>query len=261
MRSRSLMCASTAFRPILRIDGEGNHVTILLMLGTALMLGALHALEADHMLAVTTFVTRRPSLATAARFGLRWGLGHSAAVLLLGGVVVATGLRWPERWGAAGEAAVGVMLAGLGAWALVSARKLHLHDAETHGGHAHLHLHARADAPHEHGHDPRDPRHHGRDHAHGGITLVGLMHGLAGTGGVVALLPMTLFRDRALGLSYLAAFGVGMTLAMTAFALVAAAAMRRTNRHSLVWGRRVALGIGVLGMVVGAGWVARAVSA
>jgi len=72
---------------------------------------------------------------------------------------------------------------------------------------------------------------------------------------------MTLFRDRALGLSYLAAFGVGMTLAMTAFALVAAAAMRRTNRHSLVWGRRVALGIGVLGMVVGAGWVARAVSA
>lgn len=85
---------------------------------TALMLGFLHALEVDHMLAVTTFVAGRPSLATAARFGFRWGVGHSLAVLAFGGVLLATGIQWPERFDAFGEGVVGVMLIGLGLWAL-----------------------------------------------------------------------------------------------------------------------------------------------
>jgi ABC-type nickel/cobalt efflux system permease component RcnA len=229
--------------------------TIVLTLGTAAMIGALHAFEADHMLAVTTFVSRRPALGEAVRFGARWGIGHSLAVLALGGLVVLAGLRWPERYDAVAEAAVGVMLAGLGLWALVSARKLHLHTAEEHGGHAHLHVHAAA-ARHDHGH--HRGHEHGRLRAHGGITLVGLLHGLAGTGGVVALLPVTLIENRALGVGYLAAFGVGVTLGMTLFALVAAAVMREANHRSLVWGRRASMLVGVAGMLVGAWWVWRA---
>src|SRR5678815_4129649 len=109
-----------------------RHITCLAMsdittLATALVLGFLHALEIDHMLAVTTFVSRRPALATAAGFGLRWGLGHSLAVLALGGILLATGIQWPDRWTSYGEAAVGILLVGLGLWSLRASRNLHLH--------------------------------------------------------------------------------------------------------------------------------------
>lgn len=226
-----------------------------IILGTAGMLGALHALEVDHMLAVTTFVSRRPTLASATNFGLRWGLGHSIAVLAAGGVLLATGVRWPTQFDDWGEALVGLMLTGLGLWALASARKLHLHSVEEHGDHAHLHLHAQR-GPHHHPHDRSGNT--PEQHEHGGITLVGLLHGLAGTTGVVALVPVTMMDRLALGLGYLAFFGLGVTLAMTVFALVAASAMRRISHQSLRWGRRLVGAIGICGIVVGAGWMARA---
>lgn len=225
-------------------------------LATAAMLGFLHALEVDHMVAVTTFVSRRPSLRSATRFGFRWGVGHSFAVLLAGGVLLATGARWPARYDALGEGLVGVMLVGLGLWAVAAARKLHLHPVEEHGGHAHLHVHR---GPHAHQHS------HGRAasapdaHGHGGITLVGLLHGLAGTSAVVTLVPVTMVDRVGLGLGYLTAFGVGVTVAMTLFALGAAVVMRQANSRSLAWGRRIVVGVGGCGVGVGAWWVLRAV--
>jgi ABC-type nickel/cobalt efflux system permease component RcnA len=227
-----------------------------LVLGTACMLGALHALEVDHMLAVTTFVSRRPALRTAAGFGARWGIGHSVAVLAAGGVLIATGIRLPQRFDAIAEALVGLVLIGLGTWALVSVRKLHLHSAEEHGGHSHVHLHAASGELHDHPHRrPEDAR---GDHTHGSITLVGLLHGLAGTSGVVALVPVTMMGRPALGVGYLAAFGIGVTMAMTTFALVAAAAVRQATGRSLAWTRRVATAIGVTGVAVGLWWLGRA---
>lgn len=225
---------------------------VLVPLATAAMLGFLHALEIDHMVAVTTFVSRRPSLASAAGFGFRWGLGHSIAVLLAGGVLLATGVHWPARYDAAGEAVVGVMLIGLGLWTLTSVRKLHLHTPEEHGGHGHLHLHG-GHADHRHHHDHHHPADH--THDHGGITLVGLLHGLAGTTGVVALVPVTLMPRVDLGLGYLLLFGVGVTSAMTIFAVVAAAAMRRASRYSLRWGRWAMVAIGWCGVGMGSWWL------
>lgn len=223
-------------------------------LATAAMLGSLHALEVDHIVAVTTFVSRRPTAPAAARFGFRWGLGHSIAVLAAGAVLLATGARWPSRYAALGEALVGIMLIGLGAWSLVSARKLHLHTSEEHGGHAHVHLHrGAAEHAHRHAHGPAVPVH--EPHEHGGITLVGLLHGLAGTAGVVALVPVTMMDGLGLGLGYLLCFGLGVTLAMMAFALAAAGILRRATAGSLVWGRRVVQGVGLSGIGIGAWWV------
>jgi ABC-type nickel/cobalt efflux system permease component RcnA len=229
--------------------------TDTIALGTAAMLGVLHALEIDHMVAVTTFVSRRPSLRSATRFGFRWGVGHSVAVLLAGGVLLAAGVRWPEQYDALGEGLVGLMLVGLGFWALAAARKLHLHPEEEHGGHAHLHLHGPRTA-HEHRHQTEHAA--ARSHEHGGITLVGLLHGLAGTTGVLALVPVTMVDRVGLGLGYLAAFGVGVTMAMTLFALAAAALMRRATARSLVWGRRTVGLVGLGGIGVGLWWLARA---
>lgn len=206
-------------------------MTLLLLLATAAMLGFMHALEVDHMLAVTAFVSRQPAAGAAARFGARWGIGHSLAVLAAGGLLLLLGVRWPARWDAAGEAAVGAMLAALGIWAVLSARKLHLRTAAEDGDRA----------------------------SRGGITLVGFLHGLAGTSAVVALVPVTMMDRVGVGLGYLAAFGIGVTLAMTLFAVAAAAAMRRAAERSIIWGRRVAMGVGVAGIVTGVVWVGRAV--
>lgn len=198
-------------------------------LGTALTLGLLHALELDHMLAVTTFVSRRPATRAAAWFGARWGIGHSLAVLAAGGVLLVSGVRWPERWDVAAEALVGLVLIGLGVWAILSARKLHLPSVEEH-----------------HAHD------------HGAVTAVGLLHGLAGTSAVVALVPVTLSERVTVGLGYLTAFGVGVTVAMTTFAAVAALAMRSAGARSLGAARWVTRLVGAAGAGVGVFWVVRA---
>lgn len=213
------------------------------------------------MLAVTAFVSRRPALATAARFGLRWGVGHSLAVLGAGGILLATGLRWPEQWDRGGEALVGLMLVLIGAWSLRATRNLHLHPPAEHGDHAHLHTHAAPAANQQQGtgHDHPGPHHH--HHTHGrGISWVGMMHGLAGTSAVVALVPVTLVDRVTVGAGYLVAFGAGTTLAMTLFALVAAAAMRQAAGRSLAVGRKISMAVGAGGVVVGLWWIGRALA-
>ncbi len=228
-----------------------------LPLGTAFVLGFLHALEVDHMVAVTAFVATRPALATAARFGLRWGMGHSIAVLLAGGLLLATGLRWDRSHDAWGEGLVGVMLIGVGLWAIRATRRLHLHPAAEHGDHAHVHTHGPGGAPHHHPHraTAAGARH---DHRRG-ITMVGLVHGLAGTTSVVALVPVTMLNRTMVGIGYLLAFGLGTILAMTAFALAAATAMQTATGRSLALGRGLGTGVGVLGVLVGIWWIVRAV--
>jgi hypothetical protein len=228
---------------------------MLVLLLTAGMIGFLHALEIDHMLAVTAFVSRRPSIPLAARFGARWGIGHSIAMLASGGALLLLGVRWPERWDAFGEALVGAMLVGLGAWALVSARRMHLHSGREHG-HAHLHLHP-GGTGHTHAHAHGEAA---RDHSHEGIAAVGFLHGLAGTSAVVALVPVTLMTDLRAGFGYLAAFGIGVTLAMTLFAMLAALVMQRAHARSLALGRRAGAFVGVAGIVTGMFWIVRALA-
>lgn len=237
-------------------------------LGTAFLLGLAHAIEVDHMIAVTAFVSSRPTLRTAAGFGLRWGLGHSIAVFVAGGVLIATGLRWPAGYDQAGEALVGLLLVAVGVWAMLRARKLHLHPPEEHGDHAHLHAHRTASDAHTHGHHehpaPVHPpvghhHHHAPNHERHGITMVGLMHGLAGTSAVVALVPVTLMDRKMVGLGYLVAFGLGTVVAMTAYAVVAAVALRRASEGSLTWGRMLGRFVGAGSIGVGMWWIWKAV--
>ena len=237
---------------------------VVIALGTAFLLGLVHAIEVDHMIAVTAFVSTRPALRAAAGFGARWGLGHSLAVLAAGGLLLATGLRWPAGYDAIGEGLVGVMLVAVGLWAMRRARKLHLHPPEEHGDHLHLHAHKGAESTHGHQHQHH---HHPREHEHHhhpapgarGITLVGMLHGLAGTSAVVALVPVTLMDRTTVGLGYLLAFGAGTMLAMTGYAVLAAVAMRQATEASVQLGQKLGAFVGVGSVVVGAWWVVRAV--
>ena len=162
----------------------------------ALVAGFAHALEPDHMAAVTTFVSRRPRPLQAIGFGVRWGAGHSAAILVVGCILIALNVRLPEVLARGLEFGVGMMLLGLGLWLLWNV----------------LHERAHRAADHEHG--------HAHDHRHGSLW-VGMAHGLSGTAPLVAALSATVAGSPASAALYLLLFGVGTTLAMALYALVA----------------------------------------
>ncbi|HST58088.1 MAG TPA: sulfite exporter TauE/SafE family protein [Longimicrobium sp.] len=166
---------------------------------TALVAGVAHALEPDHMAAVTTFVSRRPRPLQAVRFGVRWGLGHSAAILVVGCVLIALDIRLPELLARGLEFGVGMMLLGLGLWLLWNVLHERAHRAAD-DGHAHAHAH-----------------HHHRQ----GSLWVGMAHGLSGTAPLVAALSATVAGSPSSAALYLLLFGVGTTLAMALYALVA----------------------------------------
>ena len=220
---------------------------------TALALGAAHALEVDHMVAVSAFIGNRPRLGSAISFGLRWGLGHSLVVLLVGSALVLTGVAVPESIASWAELGVGVMLVALGFWALRAARRLHLHGPHDHGGHAHLHAHSPGGHPHQHSHSHADPR---KRHRHLS-SLVGAVHGLAGTAPVVALIPVTLMPHSWAAVGYLAAFGIGTVLAMALYAAFAAVAVSRAS-SSVGLARTVALVTALASFGVGLWWIVRA---
>ncbi|MEJ2312945.1 MAG: hypothetical protein P8Y11_11160 [Gemmatimonadales bacterium] len=246
----------------------------------AFTLGASHALEVDHMVAVTAFVGRSPQAGSAALFGVRWGLGHALVVLLIGAALAWTGVSVPESLETWAELGVGVMLVALGIWSVRASRRLHVHRPQEHGGHAHLHAHAPDRHPHSHSHD----HHHPHDHAHGpspnGLgrghdesrhehdvsrhghlsTLVGAVHGLAGTAPIVALIPVTLFAGFWPAIGYLAAFGVGTILAMGLYAFLAAVAARRVSSTVSV-ARGVGLATGLASLGVGLWWIIAATGA
>ena len=217
---------------------------------TAIVLGAAHALEVDHMVAVNAFLGNRPRLAAAASFGMRWGLGHSLVVMVAGGLLVATGIAVPAALVIWAELMVGAALVGLGIWAWRTSGSLHLHTPREHEGHAHLHSHPLDEHPHRHEHVDCTRRHRHLS------TLVGAVHGLAGTATVTALIPVTLISGFWGPLGYLAAFGVGTIAAMGGYATLAAMAV--TQARSLAIARAVGWVTAGGSVLVGLFWIVNA---
>lgn len=183
------------------------------ILGVGFLLGMQHALEADHIAAVSSIAARRINVFDIVKHGLTWGLGHTITLFLFGGVALLLGHAIPERLSLPLETAVGVMLVVLGAdvlWRLWRER-LHFHRHSHRDGTAHLHLHAH----------PLDAASHPRcahDHAHGfrwRTLFVGLVHGMAGS---AALLVLTVAQASTArdGLIYMLLFGVGSMIGMAA---------------------------------------------
>jgi ABC-type nickel/cobalt efflux system permease component RcnA len=168
------------------------------------VLGLLHAIEADHLAAVTTIVSERKSLLSSSIIGGLWGLGHTISLLLAGIAVLMLKFEISERTERILEFCVGLMLIGLG---INAVRKLwrggsvHVH-AHEHGGRTHFHPHI---------HEAADKN---ELHTHHGLSLsprpllVGMMHGLAGSAGLMLLIVPTI-SSPILGLAYIAIFGIG----------------------------------------------------
>lgn len=216
---------------------------LFLLYGTALVLGSVHALEADHVTAVTAFVARNPGVRNAVAFGVRWAAGHGAAVLVLGSALIVLERELPETLTAGLERLVGAVLIGLGVWTVLGARRLH----------AHTHTHTNG-TTHEHVHSHLFSGRH--DHRHG-ATSVGLLHGAAGAGAAAALVPLAGLDDPARGVIYLALFGVGTIAGMGLYALLAGFVVGRTAGLSVRLARAIAVVTGTVTTAVGVIWLLR----
>jgi nickel/cobalt transporter (NicO) family protein len=214
--------------------------TLLLTYSTALLLGSLHALEADHMAAVTSFAVRRPSLRAAVRFGVQWAVGHGGAIILVGAGLIILGVNLPDAATTWLERLVGVVMIGLGAWTIRGAAAIHVHE-HTHAGHAHAHIHSHALAEdHDHGH---------------AVTAVGLIHGLAGSGAAVALIPVVGFDSPGPAILYLVVFALGTIAAMAVYGLLAGMVVGRAAERSVGLARWLARATGAFTVLVGLVWV------
>ncbi|MFQ5703316.1 MAG: hypothetical protein ACE5HT_04765 [Gemmatimonadales bacterium] len=197
----------------------------------ALSLGVAHALEADHVVAVSTFVSSRPVPGAAVGFGIRWGIGHSAVVVIIGAVVAWTGMTLPRQLALWAELAVGLTILGLGIWATRTAHRLPQRVRSAAGVKC----------------DPHERR------SRLLCTGVGAVHGLAGSTPVVALIPVTLLPDFRTALGYLIAFSVGTVLGMACYAALAALAVSRA-----AFSRTLVRATALASVLVGLLWTIRA---
>ena len=214
---------------------------VLLLVSTAFAMGAMHSFGPDHLAAVGVFASRKPSARRAAALGARWALGHSATILIAGCLVILSGLRLPDRFSPLAERAVGVVLIALGVLSIWRAQKLHAH-VHAHDGATHWHVHSHASSE-------------AHDHSHHALFGIGMLHGLAGSGALVALLPS--FADtRAGGVLFLVVFGVGTICSMALFGAAAGEVMRRGTRRNIVLERGAMTLAGLLSAAVGGFWLA-----
>jgi hypothetical protein len=217
--------------------------------GLGSLLGMRHALEPDHLAAVSTLVTdgrdahgtdRR---AKAAFLGVCWGLGHTFTLIALGAVLVVLRAEMPAAASDFFELCVALMLVGLGLRAIYQAARQ--------GASGPVHMHHHGGIVHRH---PGTPK-----HIHIGTwtlarrpLLVGAVHGLAGSGALTALVLTTL-PTTAARLSYMALFGLGSTLGMAAMSgLLGWPLARVGSNHTLA--RSVSFAVGCVSTALGLFW-------
>ena len=178
------------------------------------LLGVRHAVDPDHVVAVTAIATGQRSVTRATFIGALWGIGHTVTILVVGGAIIVFRIVIPPRLGLAFEFVVGMVLIVLGVANLLS----------------------KGDAP------PRQST--------ARPLVVGMVHGLAGSA-AVALLVLAAVRDPRWAVGYLLLFGIGTIVGMmavtTAIAVPATLAAGRVG----VVRRYLVLASGVASVVFG----------
>ena len=195
-------------------DNPGSF-NLLAVLTIGLVFGLKHATEVDHVVAISTIVSRHKNVFRSALVGALWGAGHTASLLIVGVIVLSLRIAIPERVSGWLEFGVAVMIIALGVSALWRAvrknSEVHVHQ-HSHDGLSHTHVHFHE---HENKHNPSSQTAH--SHAVSRIgwkpVLVGMMHGLAGSG-ALTLLVLTQISSSLIGFLYVATFGLGSIVGM-----------------------------------------------
>jgi high-affinity nickel permease len=219
------------------------------------VLGLRHATDPDHVLAVSTIVSRERRVQTAASIGALWGIGHTFTILVAGGAIVLGGLVIPARVGLTMEFSVALMLIVLGGTTVFGVLRPRGHP-HVHGDYVHAHPRGHQRVDHGHGEHAtplaRLDRRFGRLGLYQAARplVVGVVHGLAGSA-AVALLVVATIHDVALSLAYLLVFGLGTIAGMMLMTVAIALPFAYTARRSLGVNRSLALAAGLLSVGFG----------
>jgi len=187
---------------------ESNFLTFL---GVGFLLGLRHALDADHLAAVSTVLAERPSVRASGLVGFWWGVGHTLTLMLVGAVVLVSGIHISEPFALLAESAVGLLLVVLGGTLAMKLfrERWHLH-SHVHDGEPHMHLHShRRREDHAHPHWARQSLR---------PLLIGMAHGVAGSAALM-LVIVSSTSGIGQGLLYIAVFGIGSIGGMLAIGL------------------------------------------
>lgn len=211
--------------------------------GLGSLLGMRHALEPDHLAAVSTLISHERNGRRAALLGLCWGLGHTGGLVVVGAALVVLRAELPPAVAELFEFAVALMLVALGARTVRQAARL------DRAGSPHLHqggivMHAHSGLP---------------AHVHIGTwtlarrpLIVGAIHGLAGSGALTALVLTTLPSTPA-RIAYMALFGLGSTLGMAMLSGLLGWPLARLGGNARLM-RGVSATVGALSVVLGVVW-------
>jgi len=240
--------------------------TVLSLIALGFFLGMRHATDPDHVIAVSTIVTRQQTLRGGIVIGVLWGVGHTLTIVLVGGVIILGSVVIPPALGLTMEMTVALMLVVLGLWNLTGMLQ-RVRDQLVPGADRHAHAHRHGDYVHSHRHGHgRDDHGHGEeqtpqawlDRRLGGLGLyqvlrplvVGLVHGLAGSA-AVALLVLAAIGDPRWALAYLVLFGIGTIVGMMLITLLVAAPMTYASRRLAHVERHLRVASGVLSLAFG----------
>ena len=240
-------------------------ITLLTILAVGFVLGMRHATDADHVIAVSTIVTREHKANRAAMIGVAWGVGHTVTIFAVGSVLILFRITLPARVGLAMELAVGLMLIVLGirnlrasfAWPLGSHQHEHKPSVHYHAHGDYVHAHAsRPDSPPSHSH--HDTPVSKLDHWFGRSSLysmtrpllIGIVHGLAGSA-AIALLVLSTIPSARWAVAYLLIFGLGTILGMMLITLAMASTFSFGERHFVNVGRHFEWAAGLISLAFG----------
>jgi ABC-type nickel/cobalt efflux system permease component RcnA len=254
-------------------------ITLLPIIALGFFLGMRHATDPDHVIAVTTIVSRQRSIRHAAVIGILWGMGHTITIFLVGSAIILFGVVIPPRLGLTMELSVGLMLILLGVLNLAGFTRWITEtftpaaqdsNGDLHpNSHVHLHAHAHVHGDYVHAHPHRhEPEMHGHaegetpvgwmDRMFGQLGLyqavrplaVGLVHGLAGSA-AVALLVLTTIRDPRWAIAYLLVFGVGTIAGMMLITAAIALPFKYSQMRFARLNRTLAVASGLLSIAFG----------
>src|SRR5215475_2491638 len=242
-------------------------ISFLSIIALGFFLGMRHATDPDHVIAVTTILSRQQKLSRAAMVGAFWGLGHTVTIFLVGAAIIFFDLVIPPRLGLSMELSVGVMLIVLGIANVRSfLRSMPEFESVDPSTVVHSHVHSHGDYIHTHLHRHRAERHSHPvtqtpvvwlDRVLGKLSIyqnlrplaIGIVHGLAGSA-AVALLVLATIRDPYWAVAYLLIFGVGTIAGMVLVTASIASTVRVFGKGRLFF-RRLALASGLLSLCFG----------
>jgi len=206
-------------------------------------LGLLHGFDTDHIVEVTDFVSQDPHSLKAVKFGLKFGLGHTSTVLILGLLAIALKFAVPDIFGASFEVFSGILLILLGVWPI------------------YRRIFRKIKPTHRHGIGFRHPHSHSQlDHTifKYGPLVTGIVTGMAGTAGVMLFGPVAAAKSIMVATGFILLYGLGVISAMCIFGLVASKVFGLAN-HSAKIPRLVSALTGLISITVGLVWISRTI--